>query len=67
MSTTRELLCQLAEVVDDEGEVAMTGNTRALLEEAEARGLVRAVSGKFRCVEPGHLNSVYTVRKWGGY
>lgn len=52
---------RLHEMADDNREIAMTGNTRSIIEEAEALGLVRAVSGKFKMIEPGHLNSIYRV------
>lgn len=51
----------LHDMADAHGEIAFTGNTRSMLEEAEKLGLVKAVSGKFRMVEEGHLNSIYRL------
>lgn len=52
---------RLHEMADDKGEIAMTSNTRSMIEEAEGLGIIRAVSGKFRMVEEGHLNSIYRI------
>lgn len=52
---------RLHEMADDNREIAMTGNTRSMIEEAEALGLVKAVSGKFKMIEPGCLNSIYRL------
>lgn len=51
----------LHDMADASGEIAYTGNTRSMLDEAERLGLVKAVSGKFRMVEEGHLNSIYKL------
>ena len=56
-----ELRVELAEMADHNGEIAYTSNTRSLLDNAKAAGLVKAISGKFRMVEPGHLNSIYRL------
>jgi len=61
-ATTRDRVVeQLREMADANGEIAYTGNTRSLLDFAEEQGCVKAVSGKFREVEPGHLNSIYRI------
>jgi hypothetical protein len=49
------------DMADDNREIAMTGNTRSMIEEAEKLGLVKAVSGKFKMIEPGCLNSIYRI------
>lgn len=51
----------LEAMADERGEIAFTSNTRDLLTEADQIGLVKPVSGKFRCVEPGCLNSIYRI------
>ena len=56
-----ELRAELVEMADDKGEIAYTSNTRDLLDNGEAAGLVKAVSGKFRLFEAGHLNSIYRL------
>lgn len=52
---------RLHDMADDSRELPMTSNTRSMIEEAEKLGLVKAVSGKFRMVEPGCLNSIYRL------
>jgi hypothetical protein len=59
--THDEVRFELYAMADAKGEIAFTSNTRVLLVEAEAAGLVKAVSGKFRMVEPGCLNSIYRL------
>lgn len=56
-----EMLAELIEMADPNGEIAYTSNTREALDNAETAGLVKAVSGKFRMIEPGHLNSIYRI------
>jgi hypothetical protein len=51
----------LLEMADKRGEIAYTSNTRDILDQAVAEGLAKPVSGKFREVEPGCLNSIYRV------
>ena len=59
---TRDVVvAQLREMADANGEIAYTSNTRSLLDFAEMQGCVKAVSGKFREVEAGHLNSIYRL------
>ena len=58
-----EMRAELVEMADDKGEIAYTSNTRNLLDNGEAAGLVKAVSGKFRMVEPGHLNNIYRLTR----
>ncbi len=52
---------RLHDMADERGELAMTSNTRSMIEEAEALGLVKAVSGKFKMLEPNTLNSIYKI------
>ena len=58
MAITKDDLLAIA---DDRGEIAYTSNTRDILDEAVEAGLALPVSGKFREVETGHLNSIYHV------
>ncbi len=51
----------LLEMADSRGEIAYTSNTRDILDRAVEEGLAKPVSGKFKCVEPGKLNSIYRV------
>lgn len=52
---------ELLEMADERGEIACTTNTHDIIYEAEAAGLLKCISGKFKCVEPGTLNSMYVV------
>ena len=51
----------LMPLADNNKEIAYTSNTRAILDEAKEAGLVEPVSGKFRMIEPGCLNSIYRI------
>ena len=56
------LFVALREMADGNGEIAYTSNTRSMLDEAEALGIAKPVSGKFRSVEIGCLNSIYRIK-----
>lgn len=58
MAVTKESLLEMA---DEKGRIAFTSNTRSVLNEADALGLVKPIYGLFREVEPGCLNSIYQV------
>ena len=60
-ATIADMIGQLKDMADELGEIAYTSNTRDLLNEAERAGLVAPVSGKFRMIEPGCLNSIYRM------
>lgn len=60
MNRMQEVIAELAGLQEG-GEVYMTGNTRSLIEEAMELGLVKPISGKFRAIEPGCLNSAYRL------
>lgn len=56
-----QLKATLREMADARDEIAYTSNTRDILDEAVEAGFAKPVSGKFRMVEPGHLNSIYRL------
>ena len=58
-----DVMRTLHEMADEHGEVAYTSNTRSLLDQAVERGLAKAISGKFKMLEPGTLNSMYRLIK----
>lgn len=56
-----QMKVSLLEMADERGEIACTSNTHDLLCAAVDAGLAKCVSGKFKCVEPGKLNSIYRL------